>query len=98
MQFTTIEVIKLRQKHPDWTLEKIGKKCGVSKQRVYTILAKSGSKTASIPTAQVRCDNCGNLITKYRSEVRRNRLNFCNRVCMGEYLNKRNEGKLNAEP
>ena len=46
MPFTSVNVVMLRQKHPDWTLEKIGKKCGVSKQRVHAILAKAGAKTA----------------------------------------------------
>ena len=90
MPFTSINAVMLRQKHPDWTLDKIGQRCGVSKQRVHRILSKAGAKTASIPTVELICDFCGKPITKYRSEVRRNKRNFCNRVCMGEYLNKRN--------
>ena len=97
MPFTSVNVVMLRQKHPDWTLEKIGKKCGVSKQRVHAILAKAGAKTASIPTVELICDFCGKPITKYRSEVRRNKRNFCTRVCMGEYLNKVNKEKMNND-
>ena len=52
--------IKLREKSPCMTLQAIGDKCGVSKERVRQILQSEGMETKHIDTSiKYYCSRCG---------------------------------------
>lgn len=44
---TSLKVQNLRRKHPSWSLVKIGKQVGVSRQRVHQILRRASMRTPS---------------------------------------------------
>ena len=74
---STMRVIMLRVYHPTWSLSRIGKRCGITKQRVHQILNKHHQKTAGIKTYKL-CANCGKcVITK--------RMTYCSDTCLHEY-------------
>jgi hypothetical protein len=47
------EIVELRRKHADWTLEQIAEKTGVSRQAVHQALVAAGLETRAI-AAEVR--------------------------------------------
>ena len=55
--------IKLRQKNPCMTLQAIGDKCGVSRERVRQLLISEGIETKHIDTrTKYYCSRCGDRI------------------------------------
>ena len=85
---TVALAVSLRRNHPDWSLQDIGDKCGVTKQRVYAILRKHNENTAGNHKKTVVCAVCGKTITKPVSLIDRSDVNFCGRKCQGQYLGK----------
>jgi hypothetical protein len=65
-------VFTLREEHPDWTLDAIGKEVGVTRERVRQILKKKGMPTKSTRIPKV-CSVCG-----IRVETSRK---FCSSEC-----------------
>lgn len=77
IQVTTRErVIYLRRKNPRMTLEAIGDKCGVSRQRIHSILKNASETTVAVKPKCV-CPNCD-------KPIRLNR-KFCSRKCKYEH-------------
>lgn len=59
---TSDKICKLRKEHPEWVLDKIVEKTGVSRQYVWKVLKDANLKTSSIffkNRPQNRCKDCG---------------------------------------
>lgn len=72
-------VLEMRTKNPCATLQTIGDKVGVSRERVRQILKRDGLKTKATSKRKVYlCLNCG-------KELDGQRKKFCSRTCQYEY-------------
>ncbi|MEK6878660.1 MAG: sigma factor-like helix-turn-helix DNA-binding protein, partial [Nanoarchaeota archaeon] len=61
---TRTKVARYRIKHSDWTLQQIGTKCGVSRERIRQILKKMGLQTRSDHFIKIKkCVGCDNIVT-----------------------------------
>ncbi len=74
----TKEIVALRKKYPCYSLQKIGKLAGLSRERIRQILSRAGERTARLPHGN--CLHCGKVLTRRKAR-------FCNGDCRHLYSN-----------
>ncbi len=73
------QVLALKQSYPCYTLQSIGDKTGISRERVRQILKSAGEHTRAWRPKRF-CINCGKeLILRHRPH------RFCSRECLSQY-------------
>ena len=65
---------------------KLADKYNVTRQAIYKILKQAGIDTSK-KLVQVSCTTCGNILSRHKARIRRQKNHFCDMECYTAFLN-----------
>lgn len=71
---------------------KLAEQYGLTRQGIYKVLWRNGIDTKTAGILQVSCVACGQVFSKHRSYVRKNKNTFCSMQCYYAYLEASQQG------